>query len=342
MKTKLEIVNSVTEAVKFAFTRLPMTIRLGWLGVFLFFVIFIGGMAVTVGATGGMAFIESLENMENGDFDPRFIGTILGFYAGLFFWGLLGVLAMVPFIVVMHQIAAGAIEPPRGFAYFRFGGREIKFILANIILGVLSTVVLIVTMLPGYLALIIGVLGNVPAEAWQALGSDPDMFERAIEDNVDGGQSAMSGLIVGLVFLVGIILYVWFSLRAILFTTAAAVENEVAPFGAFGLTGGNVWRILAAVLFFIVVIFALEMLVVTVLLVGGGIAGAMMIPLFMQGGTAAVIGGVIVGLVVLVLYILMIAFFAALEIGFKGKMYQSLTRDPDPVSGMSDERQPLS
>ncbi|GGD07253.1 hypothetical protein [Aquisalinus flavus] len=335
MKTKLEIVNTVTEAVKFAFTKLPMTIRLGWLGVVLFFVIFIGGMAVTVGATGGMEFIQSLENMENGDFDPRFIGTILGFYAGLFFWGLLGVLAMVPFIVVMHRIAAGAIEPPHGFAYFRFGGREIKFILANIILSVLAAVVLIITMLPGYLALIIGVLGNVPAEAWQALGSDPEMFEQAVEDNVEGGQSAMSGLIVGLVFLVGIILYVWFSLRAILFTTAAAVENEFAPFSAFGLTGGNVWRIFAAVLFFIVVIFALEMLVVTVLLVGGGIAGAMMIPLFMQGGTAAVIGGVIVGIVVLLLYVLMIAFFAALEIGFKGKMYQSLTRDgaAEPVGG---------
>ncbi|NHK26976.1 hypothetical protein FF098_003515 [Parvularcula flava] len=327
MKTKLEIVNTVTETVKFAFSNLPMTIRLGWLGVVLMFVIFLGGMAVTFGASGGMEFIESLENMENGDFDPRFIGTILGFYAGLFFWGLLGVLAMVPFIVVMHQIAAGAIEPPRGIAFFRFGGREIKFIVANVILFVLSSVVFMVTLLPGYLALIIGVFSNVPVEAWQAIGSDPDMFEQAIENNVDGEQSAMSGLIVGLVFLVGIILYVWFSLRAILFTTAAAVENEFAPFSAFGLTGGNVWRILAAVLFFFVVILALEMLVVTVMFIGGGIVGAMMIPLFMQGGAAAVAGGVVVGVVIIALYVLMIAFFAALEIGFKGKMYQSLTRD---------------
>jgi len=327
MKTKLEIVNTVTEAVKFAFTRLPMTIRLGWLGVVLMFVIFLGGMAVTFGATGGMEFIESLENMDNGDFDPRFIGTILGFYAGLFFWGLLGVLAMVPFIVVMHQIAAGTIEPPRGVAFFRFGGREVKFIVANIIMFILSTIVITVTLLPGYLALVIGLFSNVPAEAWQALGSDPDMFERAFEENFDGGQSAMSGLIVFLVFLVGIILYVWFSLRAILFTTAAAVESDFAPFSAFGLTGGNVWRILAAVLLFFVVIIALEMLVFTVFFIGGGIVGAMMIPLFMQGGTAAVIGGVILGIVVIALYVLMIAFFAALEIGFKGKMYQSLTRD---------------
>ena len=342
MKTKLEIVNSVTEAVKFAVTKLPMTIRLGWLGVVLFFVIFIGGMAVTVGAAGGLEFLQSLENVSDGDFDPRFIGTILGFYAGLFFWSLLGVLAMVPFMVVMHQIAAGAIEPPRGFAFFRFGGREVKFIVANIILFILSTVVFMITMLPGYLALIIGVFSNVPAEAWQALGSDPDMFEQAIENNAEGEQSALSGLIVGLVFLAGIILYIWFSLRAILFTTAAAVKNEFAPFSAFGLTGGNVWRILAAVVFFFVIILALEMLVITVFFIGGGIISAMMIPLFMQGGTAAIIGGIIVGVVVLVLYILMVAFFVALEIGFKGKMYQSLTRDTDPVNGMSDEPQPIA
>lgn len=341
MKTKLEIVHTVTETVKFAFTKLPMTIRLGWLGVVLFFVILVGGLTVTFGATGGMELIESLDSMD-GDFDPRFIGTILGFYAGLFFWGMLGVLALVPFIVVMHQIAAGTIEPPKGIAFFRFGGREVKFIVANIILFVLSGIVFTVTMLPGYLALIIGLFSNVPAEAWQALGSDPDMFEQAFEENFDGSQSALSGLIVALVFIVGFVLYLWFSLRAVLFTTVAAVENEFAPFSAFGLTGGNFWRILAAFCLFVIVIFALEILVITVFFIGGGIIGAMMVPLFMQGGAAAVVGGLIAGAVILILYILMIAFFVALEIGFKGKMYQSLTRDADPISGMSDEPQPVA
>jgi len=338
MKTKLQVIKSLTETLTFTFSNIPAILRLGWVGFVLSLLLLAGlGYAIYDGVNW-----DNFAAMEDDAGNPMaFIGDIFKIYGAIFGWFLLSFLVLAPFMVAIKQMAAGTAPAPAGIGYFRFGAREWKFVGANVILFIIAMV------LYTAMAFIIGIifagtlLGVSFIDAWGNLFTD----HRAIAESANPDPSGVGVAIIFLCYIIGVILFIWFCLRASLFTTAAALENRVAPFGAFRLTGGNAWRLLATFVLYSLFLMAVEMVlqfVVIFVMVGGSLSFAGEVDNdSIPWGLFAFIGSV-VGVILLVYTM----FRVALDSTLTAKMYQSLTRseegEGDLVGGLSDEPQPLA
>ncbi|GGD07249.1 hypothetical protein [Aquisalinus flavus] len=338
MKTKLQVIHTLTETIKFVFTNIPTIFRIGWVGITLSLLILAGL---------GYAIYDSVDwskfsAAEDGASDAETLGMIGDFfkiYGAIVGWFLLSYIVLTPFMVMLKQMAAGTAAAPAGIGYFRFGAREWRFIGSHIVLFLLSLAVYIL------LALIVGglfaavMIGGSAIDLWGNVFADQSASGAGVTPS--GGQIAL----IILFYLIGVVLFIWFWLRASLFTTAAAIENSVAPMSAFGLTGGNVWRLLATFVLYSLFLMAVEMVLQFVLIfvfLGSSFSmvGAMQDDTIPWGLFAVL--GVTGGAFMLVYMMLRMA----LDTTLTAKMYQSLTRsydgDTDLVGGLSDQPRPLS
>lgn len=318
MARKLQIIDTVTETVKFTFTNIPTIIRLGWVSFILCLVIF-AGLGGAVHATTDWQIFAGLSEGEIDTISLEIGTAVLKVYGAIFAWSIISMLLLVPYMVVIRQVAAGTIEPPGGIGYFRFGGRELRFVAANIILALMSGILFAILLIP------VGVV------ALTVFGND------GTSDPV-GPQIAL----MILVYLVALIPFVWFMVRACLFTTAAAIEDTAAPFGSFSLTRGNVWRLIGAFLLFLVLIMVVEIGLQFVLTPIFMVGFTMVMPAMTDGGEVPMTTIIIIAAVAAICLLLYIALRLTLESVLPAKIYQNLMRpEEDPaVSGDTPHSDP--
>lgn len=160
-----------------------------------------------------------------------------------------GLLAIYPlvagFIAVLDAAVFRAVLRPyqRGFAYLAFGADELRLILICV------------------------VSDAVDLAGQNLLG----MLHRALV--AAGAPSLPLSLVLGLAYFC---LYAWVTVRMCLWSVQAVAERRLDPLGAFRLTAGRFWSLLA--MYLIVVALAIGCLAVVVVasvIIGGG-SGALM------------------------------------------------------------------
>ncbi|NHK26977.1 hypothetical protein FF098_003520 [Parvularcula flava] len=338
MKPKLQVIESLTETLKFVFTNIPTIFRLSWVGILLSMLVF-AGLGYAIYDSVDWRNFSALGEDDSGAEAMAAVGDFFRVYGAIVGWFFLSFIVLTPFMVVLKQVAAGTASAPVGIGYFRFGAREWNFLGSHIVLLLLSMVVyLLLALVVG--GLFVGVMmGGAMIDLWGNIFAD-----QAGTGSLDTPSAAQIALIV-LFYITAIVLFSWYCLRASLFTTAAAIENSVAPMGSFGLTGGNVWRILATFILYSLFLMAVEMVLQFVFMfVFLGSSFSMVGELqddTIPWGLFAVLG--IAGGVFMMVYMMV---RMALDTTLTAKMYQSLTRtddgDDDLVGGLSNEPQPLA
>ncbi len=314
---KLPIGTVAWDSVLFGFRNIFTTIRLGWLGFLLFAVVLAAGCFVFLG--GFIEAIEVLEAVDDGDFDPEHWGAIhdiMGAYGGLILMCILASLVFVPFAVVMTRMAGGTQEAPSGIAYFKFGGNEIRYVLASILSTILHLIVMFLAFLPMIIVFALGIAGVAATEAFM----DPEIFADAFED----GMAGLAGVSAILLFIVGIVLIVWFSIRMIAFLPSVANDERIDLGAAVKMTKSNVWHIIGGGILFFLMLWAAELAFTLLMFVGAAIVG---VTIGAMGGEieilAIVLGG-LGGLGAILLVLFYIAFVIGAEIAFPAQVYKHL------------------
>lgn len=319
MKAKLEVVETSINSIKFGFGNIGTIFRLGWLGALLYVIVYAGGILLSY----GVGFFGAIVDGEITEVDA--MTSSMAFQSTSWLFGLIASFMVVPFTVAIRRIAAGEIEPPRGIAYFRIGGREIKFFLSQIIIAIIIALFAAVVLIPALIAFMVSVLDGVSVDMLMQAETGASAIENTVEQNVADGVGA--GMVAGIVLaIIGVIAIIWFSIRACLFTTAAAIEDKLLPFGSLGLTGGNVWRIVGAFILLCLMVMMLYLLFA----IGVGIVAAILVGIAAASGEAsgvlAIVFGIIGGIGGVVLLIAFICVAVGIEQSFPAKIYASITR----------------
>ena len=216
-KTKLAVTQTVMGALSYGWKNKLTTLRLMWLGFLIYLVIYIGGIFLLVGE----AFLES-STMDPSN--PDAVADYLAVQGTTTVISMLAALALVPFYVVMYRIASGSIEAPSGFGYFKFGGREVRFVIGYLVIFLVSILALAIIFAPAGISM---------ALAYHTM-------------EANGGGFPPLGFVSILLAIAGIVAMVWFGLRFATFLPAVAIEDRLVLMRSFRMTAGNVWRILGA------------------------------------------------------------------------------------------------
>ncbi len=306
MRGKVMAADTAGYALKFGLTAIPSALRLGWLPLLLSVV---GGYLLET--AGGEADFCVNAEFETSTVTAEWGGNVLipaesADPVALGIGGvlvLLSVVLLVPLMVLWTRMAARQVEAPGGFFYFRWGGREWRVVGMFFFLMVWMMLILMICILPS-----IGVAF--------ATGLDLNMVEEMDLDGADLGPAIIA-------FTVGMLVFSWAMIRSSLMMAVPALENRFAPLYAFGLTGGNFWKIvLASVLMGLAVIlifFPLGLLLVglSALLIG------------LTGFEFTTLSGIAALAVILPLGGLLDLYGNLVGVGYSGRLWQAITLTED-------------
>ncbi|MEM9168131.1 MAG: hypothetical protein AAGC56_00625 [Pseudomonadota bacterium] len=312
---KTPMLRPVVEALVFGFEQIPTVIRIGWFPLLLAIIIPTVAFSTLCGPTCSPQIVVE------GEGDPEIIAEAVGealeainpvlLVSCAVIVGLIAELLVAPIMVVVTRAATRAdYTPPRGPIYFALGPREIRYVLVQLIYGVIIAV--LVTVFGGLAALAIG--GGVAA--MEETGGAAGGFAL--------GAGALAALALGLVGL-------WLALRFLPVLAIAAVDNRIDFGGAWAMTKGNFWRLAISGLFFInllsvatMVFFLVIILpVALVLLLASAALSALL-------GAGAFVLMALLALIALPAGIAVICFSVAAEAAYPGRIYAYL-------SGCGDE-----
>jgi hypothetical protein len=304
-------VQTAVDSLVFGFQKILTAFKLMWLPLAILLAILVGAVAMM----GRGIVIEDSYAVVAG------ISAIYGIM-------LLGMIALVPAVVMLTRIAAG--EPaPSGIAYFKFGAREWRYIAANIIMGILASLIIVIAIIPFIVVFAGSALMAVPAEVW----SDPEALEYTIEEIFENGDfNATTILLAVLAGLLGALFSIWFIVRSITFVPMAAIENRLDFGAAFSETKGNFWKLFFGSLLLnimqMIVYYAFMLIVMVPMMFMGisffaGMDSDMMDQIdFSDFSSSMVIGGVVLGLA----YLALVIFYTASSLAFPAKAHVALSQ----------------
>ncbi len=248
---------------------------------------------------------------------------------------LIGLMLFAPGMVRLCMILAGEALPT-GLAYFRFGGREGRYVLAVLLwFSLLAAPVLLVKLIIGILVVSAKMVASDSgifysmAEYFRQQDSIAYAFaDTRIHPLIGGIMIIMMGLATLFLF--------WFMLRSLVFIPMTAIENRIDFKKAFMLTKGNVWGLLFSVYIFhfsIALFMLLPMLGIGILIFSAsGLVGVVSV----SGGAGifsilAVIMAAIIGFAALVLVIGLVLFYIAAIIVFPANTYIALSKEKNII-----------
>ncbi len=304
-------VQTAVDSLVFGFQKIFTALKLMWLPLAILLAILVGAVAMM----GRGIVIEDSYAVVAG------ISAIYGIM-------ILGIIALIPAVVMLTRIAAG--EPaPSGIAYFKFGAREWRYIAANIIMGILASLIAVVAFML-FLAVFAGSgLLAILAEAWR----NPEVWDDAILVVFEGGEFAAMTIGFGILAgLLGVLFFIWFIMRSITFVPMAAIENRLDFGAAFAETKGNFWKLFfgsillnimqAIVSYAFMLVIMIPMMFMGASVFAGNMDGEMMeLVDFSDFPSSMIIGSVIAGLA----YLALILFSVASSLAFPAKAHAALS-----------------
>lgn len=246
MTRKLPIAETAVEALMFGLKRTGTAFRLAWPGFVLYLLLAAGALFFLLSAypefhTLMAALGEAISSGGESDLDFDFDDTMgvpdparLALAMVMFS---VAAAAFVPAYVVISRVAAGDIEAPRTWFYFTWGGREWRTVLTFV----------------GIQVAMVGLCGAL------AVGMGPLLL--TIDDPVFAWVPVVLPIVM-------VVLSFWLILRCALIIPAAAIENDINAFEAFGATGGNVFRLIGSFILLMIMLCASVLAAFLVVLVG--------------------------------------------------------------------------
>jgi hypothetical protein len=322
---KLRITATVTEAMSFAWNNFGNLIRLGWVPLLLVLFAYAGGRYFFLQSIG-LDFLEIdftdkdalSEFRQSADWA---ISSTQGGWLLSFVLSIVTAFFLAPLYVVMFRYAIDDVPLPRQIAHFTFGQRELRYAGAAILFSIISIVALIVFAPAGFS--LMKMANNMPLEVWSLTETDPMAFEQEMEKYVTEQSVATWGLPFFISILVGIIAYIWLMMRLTAFMPLVAVENRLGLMRAFRMTKGNFWRILMAVLLLTIMIMLGLFVAILALLV------VVFIFVFLISMLPGGIGLAVGALFAIGGYVVFMAFFYGIGIGFSSGIYGQLRDNAD-------------
>ncbi|MEM8988495.1 MAG: hypothetical protein AAGC95_17420 [Pseudomonadota bacterium] len=294
MERKLPVIETATGAFGFGFQNIFTVLRLAWLPLVLWVLLYSAYFYVL----GGGAFDFSVLMGE----EPA-VG--LAAYSALeLVTVVIEMFLFAAFTLAVIRMAALGEDAPGGVAYLRVGGNEVRYVL-----GILLYILLFLIFTALAFAPLVGVVIYSETEAGDAAWTIPAM--------VAAGAF-------------GFVAFTWFLCRTATFVPVIAAERRLAFFYAFGMTAGNFWRIVGASLMFVVVsvfvallfAFGVVLLVVAINFTVGmdALQTAVEQIQFASWMVAPLVGAVIICL-------MMMLVFTGAYLGFGGLIYKHLADD---------------
>lgn len=331
MQRQLPIFQTVGESLTFGFFHLFKVLRLAWLPMILIMVVWaaavilVFGSGVTAVLTAGVAEGFAGKDVWEQIFDGMAWETVgLGFGAvavlAYLAAALVSALVAGSYAVPVYRLAAVNASPPDGLFNLRIGPPQWRYLGATVIqIGLILIPV----------AVILAASFTIAAVAGD--GFEP-LFDAMLQDGEAYTEvSGPAGWGIFAVAVIGVIFVIWLALRLLTLLPATAAEDRIALGSAFSMTGGNVWRLLAAgIVYFIAlafISFALELALGIATLIGGALTVAIVAAF--AGGGAGVAGAILgpLGVIVIAaLYILYFAYSIGVQLAFPAVAYKYLHR----------------
>ncbi|MEM9421132.1 MAG: hypothetical protein AAF986_01280 [Pseudomonadota bacterium] len=308
MRGKVMAADTAAYSLKFGLTTIPAALRLGWLPMVLglagaYFLEVAGGEtqmgfgaeADMEGSFGASASWGASMDFSEGIVDPVAFGIGLPML-------IISAVMMVPLMVLWTRMAASQVKAPSGLFYFRWGGREWRTVGMFIFIT--------------FWFMILALISFGPAIGIEA-------FTGGI--NFDDNMSFQSdlGAPAGIALFIGCLFFVWAMIRSSLMIATTSIENRFAPFYAFGLTGGNFWKIFLAC---VLMVIAIALIFIPI---GFGLVGVGALTFGLTGFDPATTAGLVGIIGFLLLSGLLDLYGNLVGFGYSGRLWQAITLADD-------------